>query len=1021
MGFGDLAGALFMHIISVPVVAAAAVTLFSGLFHLFIYDRNRDHRENLTFALTCLAFSGYGVACAGLYSSTSLPEGMAWQRTQIYVVFLSMIFVLWFVHDFTQMVSHKLLWGFTALGVLCLLAGFVFTGDWSYSLSRPLIKVLKLPFGITATYYEVELGPLMLAANIAGIVCIAYVFWVGFQFYRRGPKDKARFLALALLVLFLCVVNDLLVSLGIYPFVYTLEYGFLAVTAFMTKFAVDQVVNASKAQEQLRENEERYRVLAENAGFIMWTADLDLTLTHISPSIEMLTGFNAQDAISMGFDKILTPESASAGMTILNTQYALELENPTTAPGSVQFEVQLRRRNKTPFWAETTATFLRDARGIPTGIVGLTRDISSQKAAEEESLFIQRAVESSSDAIAMCDAHFNHFYHNESFARLFGFKWPKDMVDAGGILAVFADPRQSDEVAKGLVEKGYWSGEVMTRSQKGRHIQADLRANVVSDKFGRFLGLIGIYTDITEKIAVGKALQGSEARYRLVAENTNDVIWTTDLNLKWTYVSPSVYRMRGYSPDEVLKQDFSEVLTRESTRDVLERFTEELERELTSPSQPPRSVVLDIEFLKRDGGTVWGETSCTFMRDDEGQVIGVLGITRDITERRKAEEERLKLEERLQQAQKLEAMGTLAGGVAHDFNNLLMGIQGNLSLMLLKLDSSDPLHGRIKSIEQHIKNATGLTRQLLGFARSGKYQVVATDLNDLLTRTSSMFGRTRKEIRIKENLQKNIWAVEVDHGQIEQVLLNLLVNAWQAMPGGGIIYLRSENVTLDERFSRSYGIPPGKYVRLSVTDTGAGMNPEVRKRVFDPFFTTKEISRGTGLGLASAYGIVQNHGGIINVYSQEGQGATFNIYLPASSKAIVEETEPEARVLHGTETILLIDDEEVIIDTGEEILQALGYKTQVARSPHEALEIFREYPNRIDLVIMDMIMPEMQGAELYGYLTEIKPDVRVLLSSGYSLNGQAATIMEKGCDGFIQKPFNLEQLSQKIREILDKE
>ncbi|ACL03386.1 PAS/PAC sensor hybrid histidine kinase [Desulfatibacillum aliphaticivorans] len=1019
MGFGGLAGAQSMHILSVPAAAAAAVILFSGLFHLFIYDRDRRHRQNLTFALTCVVFSLYGIACAGLYNSTSVAEGMAWQRAQMYLLFLSMIFFLWFVHDFTQMVPPKALWFFTIVGVVCLSVGYLYTGDLILSLSRPLIKTKNLPFGITAVYYEAELGPVMLAANLAGLICMAYILFVGFRFYKVGPKKKARFLALALFIMFSCVTSDIFVSLGMSPLPYTLEYGFLAITAFMTGYAVDQVVKASFAQEQLKQNEERYQVLADNAGFTMWTADLDLRLTHISPSIETLTGFTPEEALAMGFDEILTPESASLGMTVLKTQQALELENPGRSPGSVQFEVQIKRKNGPPFWAENTGAFLRDGSGVPIGVVGLTRDISSQKAAEEERLFIQRAVESSSDAIAMCDADFVHFYHNEAFANLFGYRWPKDLVEAGGLLSIFADPRQGDEAATGLIEQGSWTGEVMTRSNRGRHILTDLRANVVSDKFGNLLGLIGIYTDITEKIAVTKALKGSEERYRLVAENTNDVIWTTDLNLKWTYVSPSVFRMRGYTPEEVLQQDFSEVLTRESTQDVLHIFTEELEKELTDPEPEPRSIVLDMEFLKRDGGTVWSESACSFMRDDDGQVFGILGISRDITERRKAEEDRLKLEERLQQAQKLEAMGTLAGGVAHDFNNLLMGIQGNLSLMLLKLEPSNPLYGRIKNIEQHIKNATGLTRQLLGFARSGKYQVTAANLNDLVSRTSSMFGRTRKEIRIKENLQADAWPVEVDHGQIEQVLLNLLVNAWQAMSGGGIIYIRSENVVLDQRFASSYGIPPGKYVRLSVTDTGSGMSPEVRKRVFDPFFTTKEISRGTGLGLASAYGIIQNHGGVINVYSQEGQGATFNIYLPASSKDVMEEIEPEAKVVHGTETILLIDDEEVIITTGEEILRALGYQVFVARSPHEALEIFRDQAPKIDLVIMDMIMPEMQGIELYDHLTEIRPDVRVLLSSGYSLNGQASSIIEKGCDGFIQKPFNLEELSQKIREILD--
>jgi CheY-like chemotaxis protein len=281
-----------------------------------------------------------------------------------------------------------------------------------------------------------------------------------------------------------------------------------------------------------------------------------------------------------------------------------------------------------------------------------------------------------------------------------------------------------------------------------------------------------------------------------------------------------------------------------------------------------------------------------------------------------------------------------------------------------------------------------------------------------------MFGRAKKEIKIHRKYRKNLWNVEVDQGQIEQVLLNLYVNAWQAMPGGGELFIQTENVFLEDKDVKPYDLVPGRYVSISVADTGLGMDRKIQDRIFDPFFTTKEMSRGTGLGLASAYGIIKNHGGIINVYSEKGEGSTFNIYLPASTKSAVSKKEPVTEIQRGSGTIMLVDDEEMIIDIGEQLLQRLGYKVLVAGDGKAAEEVYRTNKDSIDMVILDMVMPGIGGGETYEKLKNINPDVKVLLSSGYSLNGEAKEILNRGCSGFIQKPFNLEGLSRKIHEIL---
>jgi CheY-like chemotaxis protein len=367
----------------------------------------------------------------------------------------------------------------------------------------------------------------------------------------------------------------------------------------------------------------------------------------------------------------------------------------------------------------------------------------------------------------------------------------------------------------------------------------------------------------------------------------------------------------------------------------------------------------------------------------------------------------------------METIGTLAGGIAHDFNNLLMAIQGNASLMLLKKDPGHRDYPRLKNIEQYVRSGAELTKQLLGFARGGKYEVNPTDLNELIKKNSEMFGRTNKEIQIHLKYQEGLWTVEVDRGQIEQVLMNLYINAWQVMPGGGNLFIETENVELDRKSVMAYGVDPGKYVKISITDTGVGMDKKTLERIFDPFFTTKEMGKGSGLGLASAYGIIKNHGGIIDVRSKKGEETTFMIYLPASEKEVPREEPLPEEVLEGEETILLVDDEDMIIDAGKEMLEEMGYTVLAAESGMEAIDTYREKDDEIDMVILDMIMPEMGGGETYDRLREGDPEIKVLLSSGYSIDGEATEILERGCNGFIQKPFDMKEISRKIREVLD--
>ena len=528
------------------------------------------------------------------------------------------------------------------------------------------------------------------------------------------------------------------------------------------------------------------------------------------------------------------------------------------------------------------------------------------------------------------------------------------------------------------------------------------KASLLYDSAGKVTGAIESIRDITEKKKFEEALKESEEKYRLLVEHANDAIFIAQ-DERLRFVNPKAEKITGYAAEELAQMPFVDIIHPEDRNIVLERHKKRLNGEA-----PPS--IYPFRIINRFGETLSVELNVVLLKW-EGRPA-TLNFLRDTTEQKQ-------LEAQLQQAQKMEAMGTLAGGIAHDFNNLLMAIQGRVSIAMMDKDSSHSDFEHLKGIERHVESAVTLTRQLLGFARGGKYEVKPTDLNEIVQKQNKMFGRTKKEITIKGTYEENLWPVEADRGQIEQVLLNLYVNAWQAMPGGGDLYLETENVIIGDDYPKPFIVEPGEYVKISVRDMGIGMDKATRERIFDPFFTTKEMGRGTGLGLASAYGIIKNHGGFINVYSEKGHGTIFNIYLPASLKDVIEEKRSAGDPLRGSETVLFVDDEDMIIEVAEELLKWLGYKTLIAGSGKEAIEVYEAHKERIDIVILDMIMPDMSGSEVYDRLKHINPEVKVLLSSGYTIDGAASEIVNRGCNGFIQKPFKIKELSQKLREILD--
>ena len=604
---------------------------------------------------------------------------------------------------------------------------------------------------------------------------------------------------------------------------------------------------------------------------------------------------------------------------------------------------------------------------------------------------------------------------NQAFFQMLGYRHHQVKSMTFVDITYPDDREENNKLIKALREGRISAYQTEKRYLKsdGQSLWAIVKASAAKDQYGNIQYWLGIMEDISERKSAQEALMESERRYRNILGSIAEGYFEVDLKGNFTFFNNRVCQIIGYERDALLGMNNRQYASPQTARKMYHIFNR-----VFRTGEPAK--VTKYEIIRKDGTEKILEVSASLMRGADDQPAGFSGIMRDVTSRIQAEKEKKRLESQVQHAQKMEAIGTLAGGIAHDFNNLLMGFQGNISLMKMDLTDEHPHQEFLNNMESYVKRGSELTRQILGFARGGKYQVKTTNLNVLINKNADMFSRARKEITIHKKFQKNLYTVDVDRGQIEQVLLNLFVNAWQAMPGGGNMYVETENINLQANdYDKPYAIDSGKYVRITVSDSGIGMDKKTQERIFEPFFTTKAFGRGTGLGLASAYGIIKNHNGIINVYSEKGHGTTFKIYLPASDKQIIAEKFKIEEARGGSETILLVDDEEMVADIGKDLLEKLGYTVLVAAGGAEAIKLFQRHREQIELVILDMIMPDMSGGETFSRMRAIKPNAKILLSSGYSLDSRASAIMKQGCNGFIQKPFNLKKISHKIREILD--
>jgi len=551
-------------------------------------------------------------------------------------------------------------------------------------------------------------------------------------------------------------------------------------------------------------------------------------------------------------------------------------------------------------------------------------------------------------------------------------------------------------------------------AKDGREIPIDDSAAPIRDDKGNVTGVVLVFRDITERKRMEEALRESERRFKDISFSMADWIWEVDKNGKYTFASGKAKQVLGYAPKEIIGKTPFELMPEDEAKKVGRIF-----KKISLEKKP----IVDLENwnLTKQGEKICLLTNGLPILDEKSNLLGYRGVDTDITDRKRAEEEKAKLENQLRQAQKMEAVGTLAGGIAHDFNNLLGGILGYSSLLLSKLAPDDPHRKYVELIERASNRAAELTNRLLGFARQGKYEDKPVDINYLIGGVVELISASvDKRIEIKAELCEDNPLTKGDQNQLEQVLMNLCVNARDAMPNGGQLSINSRQVHLDEGFaSKHLGATPGDYLCITVSDTGMGMDKRTKTKIFDPFFTTKEQGRGTGLGLAMVYGIVKNHNGYLSVYSEAGKGTTFEIYLPLAQDSLIRPERKEEKVSLGSESILVVDDEEILRHLMKDILGDLGYGVVLASDGQEAVDVYREHKEGIDLVIVDMMMPKMGGKETFQELKRINPEVKALLASGYSKNAAAQGILNLGVRDFLHKPFSMEEISRKVREVLD--
>ena len=735
--------------------------------------------------------------------------------------------------------------------------------------------------------------------------------------------------------------------------------------------------------------------------------DLQGTIEYVNPRFCEVTGY--------GFDEVRgkNPRLLQSGRT--PPEVYREMWATITSGRPWYGELMNRKKDGTLYWDAMWVYPLRDATGTVARFLALKEDISERKRAEqtirERDERLRQLVENISEVFFVMDAEYREtLYISPAYEKVWGrscaslyanppsFLEPVVPEDMGRVVGNFAQIRQGED-----------AGEIEFRvAQPNGHVRWVLAHAVpVRNERNQVYRIVGVALDVTKRKEALAAVAASEQRLRTLFETVNLIVLGLDARGIVEYVNPFFLELTGYTRHEVIGKSWFEFLPKGQRSKMEAVFHELMGGEVRSHYENAIVTKAGQERM-----IAWNNT---VSQDPLGRPTGTLSIGEDITERHQ-------LERQLRQAQKMEAIGRLAGGVAHDFNNVLTAIFGYVDLLQEDFPDDSPTRQDLGEIRKAAERASGLTRQLLAFSRQQVLEPIVLNLNDLIDDFEKMLRRViGEDIDLRLAPAGDLGNVRVDPGQVQQVLMNLVVNARDAMPTGGTLTIETANAELTEEYAKLHQpVTPGSYVMVAVSDTGTGMDPEVQARIFEPFFTTKEKGKGTGLGLSTVYGIVKQSSGYVWVYSERDRGTTFKIYLPRIDAPARAPAPPrEAKRLAGTETILLAEDDDMLRPLARELLAKLGYTVLEAANADEALALARKYDGPIQLLVADVVMPGPSGRELARRLAVTRPDTKVLYVSGYTDDAIVHHGMLEAGLNFLQKPFTAQTLARRVRDVLD--
>ncbi len=787
---------------------------------------------------------------------------------------------------------------------------------------------------------------------------------------------------------------------------------------------VEDITARKKAEDELRKSEQKFAAFFRFNPAIMTISQLEPEerLLDVNEAFERTTGYRREEVIGRDTAEFWVDQAQREKM-----------RRDAAARGRVDnFLTEFRMRGGPVITGLLSAVIIEiDGRKHAiSAVLDLTEQKRAERRLEESEAKFRAIVENSHDGILFADENLEILYRSPSYRRLNGYR-NDERVGTNGFDAIHADDvahtRRVWEQALRHPERAH-RVEYRTRHKHGHWM-------VMESSVQNFLGnpavraMLVTTRDITEQHRAEEELRLAEAKlqettrhFLAVAKCVPDVIWSMDLDGRFTYVSSAVERTYGYTVDEFLNLTRADTATADSLElgSVLRR-----ELDLAAAPDYPRGRIVSLESqpMRKDGSRFWAEIKAGLVWSDDGRPIGWTGISRDITEQKLAEAEREKLWEQLAQAQKMESVGRLAGGIAHDFNNLLTVINGYSQAAVAKMGADDPLRESMSEIYQAGTRAAALTRQLLAFSRKQILRLRAMDLNTVVRGMESMLRRLMGEdVEVRFEAWPAPVTVMADAHQLEQAVMNLAVNARDAMPAGGTLRIATRLEDWNEpRAAAQNNAKAGPYAVLDVSDSGTGIDPATLKRIFEPFFTTKEQGRGTGLGLSTVQGIVEQSGGFLTVESQPGHGARFSIFLPAIEAAGIETRHkiPETQPAAGSETVLVVEDEREVQKFIAATLQLHGYRVLEAANGVEA-QAFCQGSQRIDLLLSDLVMPGMNGRELAAKIGRLRPRIKTLFMSGYTDDVVVCHGMADEGVNFIQKPFQTEELLEKIRAALGK-